>query len=86
MTTVNMDHLHTPEAREARKNAEPFDPIAKSKRQPKSLRMAINAKCWDCVGAGVDPNPRQAIRECGGTRCPLYFSRPYQLEKVEARK
>lgn len=55
-----------------------FDPIAKAACHPNSLRLAINAKCWDCVGAGADPNPRGAIRHCPVLRCPLYAHRPYQ--------
>lgn len=57
-----------------------YDPIAKAKRRPESLRAAINAKCWDCVGAGQDPNPRGAIRTCTCSRCPLWAVRPYRQE------
>jgi hypothetical protein len=61
-----------------------FDPIKKALARPRSLRLAINAMCWDCIGAGADPNPRAAIRECSITRCPLHTLRPYQ--KVEDAK
>ena len=57
---------------------ERLDPIEKARRNPRSLRFAINAKCWDCVGAGADPNPRLRIRECPCSCCPLYPVRPYQ--------
>lgn len=57
---------------------ERLDPIAKAAANPKSLRAAVNAKCWDCVGAGADPNPRRLIREClAGKACPLWSVRPY---------
>jgi len=63
---------------------ERLDPIEKSIRNPKSLRMAINAKCWDCVGAGYDPNPRKLIRKCAcGKQCPLWPVRPYQKKDEE---
>ena len=54
------------------------DPITKAYENPKSLRLAINGKCWDCVGAGWDTHPRQAIRECLFTECTLHSVRPYQ--------
>lgn len=49
-------------------------------RNPRSLRAAINAKCWDCVGQDADPAPRRRIGECGCTSCPLHAVRPYQRE------
>lgn len=55
-----------------------LDPVAKAKTKPKSLRLAVTAKCWDCVGGDADPGPRQRIRECGVRRCPLHPVRPYQ--------
>ena len=58
-----------------------LDPIQKAKANPTSLRMAINAKCWDCVGAGCDPAPRRAIGQCPSTDCPLWNVRPYQKTK-----
>lgn len=54
------------------------DPIQKAQEHPTSLRKAITAKCWDCVGAGADPNPRAEIRHCPCTECPLHPVRPYQ--------
>ena len=54
------------------------DPITKAHENPKSLRLAINGKCWDCIGAGYDPHPRQAIRDCLITDCTLWSVRPYQ--------
>lgn len=58
-------------------------PIEKAKRNPKSLRCAINGKCWDCIGAGADPNPRGAIRECAILDCTLWPVRPYQAGDVD---
>ena len=53
-------------------------PSEKAAERPRSLRLAVTAKCWDCVGAGADPNPRRAIRECPCAKCALYRVRPYQ--------
>ena len=57
---------------------ERLDPIEKAMRYPQSLRFAINGKCWDCIGAGHDPNPRGAIRDCEIDDCTLWPVRPYQ--------
>lgn len=59
------------------------NPIEKANENPKSLRFAINGKCWDCVGAGHDPNPRAVIRDCRITDCTLWNVRPYQLKKED---
>lgn len=55
-----------------------LDPIQKAAAKPTSLRLAITAKCWSCVGAGADPHPRREIAECAVRRCPLHPVRPYQ--------
>lgn len=60
-----------------------LDPLEKARKNPKSLRAAVNAKCWECVGAGWDPGPRRAIRECTITKCPLWPVRPYQKASKE---
>lgn len=57
---------------------ERLDPIEKSKRNPKSLRFAITAKCWECMGGGEESGTRRLIRECNAYSCPLHVQRPYQ--------
>lgn len=54
------------------------DPIEKARENPKSLRLAINAKCYDCIGAGADPSPRKEIGQCPCQDCPLWPVRPFQ--------
>lgn len=53
------------------------NPVQKSKENPKSLKFAINAKCYDCTydekGAG---NWKQQVENCGCPDCPLYSFRP----------
>ena len=39
-------------------------PIEKSEQNPTSLRLAINAKCYDCQGQDADPGWRQRIADC----------------------
>ena len=57
---------------------ERLDPIEKARRNPKSLRLAINGHCWDCIGAGADPHPKSDIRNCAILECTLWPVRPYQ--------
>lgn len=54
------------------------DPIQKAKLKPKSLRLAINAKCYDC-SCGC----KKEVKICIVTGCPLYPVRPYQDKNVE---
>jgi hypothetical protein len=65
---------------------ERLDPLAKARKQPGSLRLAVNAKCWECCGAGADgqEHTKTTIRECAAIRCPLHLVRPYQPEEPEA--
>lgn len=48
------------------------DPIEKAKANPKSLRAAINAKCWDCSGY-----IRKEVINCPADDCPLWGVRPW---------
>lgn len=60
---------------------ERLSPVEKARRNPSSLRMAITAKCFDCVCGSADPNPRERIRSCPCQSCPLYPVRPYQRKE-----
>ncbi|MFZ5653175.1 MAG: hypothetical protein ACOY42_02060 [Pseudomonadota bacterium] len=55
-----------------------LDPVQRAQRNPGSLRLAINGKCWDCVGGSCDTAPRQRIRDCRIIECTLHPVRPYQ--------
>lgn len=60
------------------------DPIERAERNPRSLRLAITAKCWSCVCGDADPNPRGRIRDCACSKtCPLWPHRPYQRADAE---
>jgi hydroxyethylthiazole kinase-like sugar kinase family protein len=50
-----------------------LDPIEKAAANPKSLRMAINAMCYDCVCGN-----RAEVSRCEVKTCPLYQVRPWQ--------
>jgi hypothetical protein len=55
-----------------------LNPLERLATNPKSLRYAITACCWQCIGEGIDPNPREAIRSCQIPGCALFQVRPYQ--------
>ena len=50
-----------------------LSPIDKAKQHPRSLRAAINAKCFDCVCF-----QKAEVKRCGVPKCPLYQLRPWQ--------
>jgi hypothetical protein len=56
--------------------------IQKAMENPKSLRMSINAKCYECQGGTVDspPDPgwQWGIGNCTVKLCSLLSVRPYQ--------
>ena len=54
-----------------------LNPIQKAKENPTSLRLAINAMCYSCLGSGTP----QEIRDCSSKLCPLHTVRPYQDKK-----
>jgi hypothetical protein len=59
------------------------NPIERAAEQPESLRRAITAKCYECVGMDGDKNYRESIRTCTSKKCPLFPVRPYQKKPVD---
>lgn len=55
-----------------------LNPREKAEQNPRSLRAAITAKCYECVGEDSDPGWRAVIRDCTSYTCPLRVLRPYQ--------
>lgn len=59
-----------------------LDPLTKSRNNPKSRLMAINAMCYACQGGEVDNPPdsgwQWSIGNCSITFCPLFDFRPYR--------
>jgi hypothetical protein len=56
---------------------ERLNPLERAAKNPRSAKLAIHAKCYDCQGGDADPGIRARIRECSVTRCPLHPHRPY---------
>lgn len=53
------------------------DPIEKAKQNPKSLRSAINAKCFDCCCYH-----KPEVKFCTAINCPLHHLRPWQPKEI----
>ena len=51
-----------------------LNPIERSNANPTSLRLAINAMCYMCLGNGS----AQEIKNCSDYKCPLHKVRPYR--------
>ncbi len=68
--------------RESGEIIERKNPLEKAAARPDSLRLAINGKCYDCIGQDADPDFRGSIRNCICTDCPLYPVRPYQKKST----
>ena len=66
---------HIDERRAGNISIERLDPVSKAKANPNSLRMAINAKCYDCCCG-----ERKEVRECTITDCPLWNLRPWKTK------
>ncbi len=58
-----------------------MNPQERWETKKNSLRYSINAKCWDCQGAGYDPGTKERIRECEDDSCSLHEVRPYQKKQ-----
>ena len=50
-------------------------PLERAQKNPKSLRAAIDAKCFQCQGEGQDPGTWARVRECTIPDCGLYLAR-----------
>ncbi len=78
MTPLEKARAATAALREAGIDPIRLDPIEKTRANQTSLRLAINGKYWDCIGAGADPNPRSSIMGYAIMDCTLHPVRPYQ--------
>lgn len=56
-----------------------LSPKQKSLLNPKSLRLAVTAHCWECMGGSQGENTRQQVADCTlEGRCMLWPFRPWQ--------
>lgn len=57
--------------------AKTMTPAEKAEANPKSLRAAINAKCWDCCCQS-----RTEVGLCESETCPLWNLRPWTKKET----
>ena len=56
-----------------------LSPKQKSLLNPKSLRFAVTAHCWECMGGSKGENTRQQVADCTlEGKCMLWPFRPWQ--------
>lgn len=56
-------------------------PIQRARLRPNSLRLAINAQCYDCIYDKSDVGSwRQQVAACPSANCPLYCQRPKPIK------
>ena len=74
---MKMTDEHMAKMKAAKRPDVILDPLQKARANPKSLRYAINAKCYDCCC-----NQRIEVKLCAATDCPLFALRPWQNKSV----
>jgi hypothetical protein len=57
------------------------NPAEQAQANPNSLKAAIRAFCWTCVGADADPGAKFRVRDCTVASCSLHPHRPWQAVK-----
>jgi hypothetical protein len=83
-TALEKAHAVMRAKREAGEEIVRLSPREKAERNPSSLRLAINARCYDCVGSeNADGGYRRCIRECPAVRCSLHPVRPHQRSEPD---
>jgi hypothetical protein len=83
LTPLEKAHAAMRARREAGEVITRRTPLEKAAAKPTSLRLAIDGKCFDCVGQDCDPGWRERIRTCSVSKCPLHPVRPYQRGDAE---
>jgi hypothetical protein len=59
-------------------------PIQRARLHPKSLRLAVNAQCYDCIYDKSDIGTwRQQVAACPSINCSLYCQRPKATSQGE---
>lgn len=76
LSPLQKAHAKMREKREAGIEIVRLNPIQRAKLKPNSLRLAVNAKCFDCCN-----EQRVEIKKCTIRECSLWAVRPYQNEQ-----
>ena len=74
---MQMTDEHKAKMKAAKRPDVILDPLQKAQANPKSLRAAINAKCYECCC-----EQRTEVKLCQCKDCPLFALRPWQNKSV----
>lgn len=55
-----------------------LNPLEAAAAKPNSLKLAIRAHCYQCVGEDNDPGYKARVRDCSVAKCALWTHRPWQ--------
>ena len=75
-TVKQLQKARAKRAENIRLGIKPLNPIERAKQNPKSMRLAINAQCYDCMGR--ESGWKNEVRNCPSKNCPLLGFRPYK--------
>lgn len=78
MSNSNIDSSPLKHPEKTSLSKEKLSPIDKARLNPNSLRMALNANCYQCMGEDADPGWQKRVGECYLDNCVLWPHRPYQ--------
>ena len=59
---------------------QPLKPDEKARQNPRSMRLAINAKCWDCTC-----QQKREVTRCVMVDCSLWKLRPWQNDEINEK-
>lgn len=63
-----------------------LNPLEAAAAKPNSLKLAIRAHCYQCVGEDSDPGYKARVRDCCIPKCALWTHRPWQAHAGEIRQ
>jgi hypothetical protein len=75
-TVKGLQKARAKKAENARLGIRTPNPIERAKQNPNSMRFAINAQCYDCMGQ--ESGWRNEVKNCTAPECPLFGFRPYK--------
>ena len=75
-TDKQLQKARAKRAENVRLGIKPLNPTEKARQNPQSMRLAINAFCYECMGFAK--SWRNYVKECPSKNCPLFGFRPYK--------
>ena len=75
-TVKQLQKARAKRAENVRLGIKPLNLTEKAKQNPQSMRLAINAFCYECMGFAK--SWRNDVKKCPSEKCPLFGFRPYK--------